>query len=370
VRQALRGMAIAIIFSFLLGAALAQGRISPIRTFDLSPYGARPELDGDSEITFLDSQTIAVALTHSRINPDWRKLSSCQDGICSTPLKDFVQQYQIPVLVVHLDFGTVDSTFAADDLLLGLARLNESRFVVHVNDGQRHDHYLLYNPKAQLLAEFRAQSASHIVRPSAIEGAAMIISGSNWIRLDPNTFEQLGSEELDKTARILEAGANSRLTLRDKEGMSARLALEFGGRETAEIFESAKASRCYFNTGTVRPGLIFVDTCGERAVFSTQGGRAYKVAVDGELLTCASGDRFVLSNITSTKRDTLLHGLDTERPRNLQIVSVLDSTNGKKITEIRWDPRPQKYGSKISLAPNCRSLAVMRGDRIDIYPLH
>lgn len=108
---------------------------------------------------------------------------------------------------------------------------------------------------------------------------------------------------------------------------------------------------------------------------SLQGACSYQSAMPGEgiewssLVTASEGKRFALDQRGYSRLNRIgnLTDIKNVRPPNLQIVTVHECTTGRKIFELRRNPRP--WSSKIALSPDGKRLALIHAGILKLFAI-
>jgi hypothetical protein len=119
---------------------------------------------------------------------------------------------------------------------------------------------------------------------------------------------------------------------------------------------------------TVRPS-------NPRVQQSLQGACAYQSAMPGKgiewssLVTASDGKRFALDQRGYSRLNRIVNLTDIKnaRPPNVQIVTVHECATGRKIFELKRNPRP--WSSEIALSPDGKHLALIHAGVLRLFAI-
>jgi len=363
----MRKAVLLLLFAPLVALPLCSQSVQnpePVITFDLRTQGYNVDSWGDgSRVGFLSDHRLVVTINQYGPNRSTLK-QQVETGV--SRLAAWYEGPPVKTLVFDLNKKLVLNQGELGNERVGLvfAPVGVDRFVVSTDTS-----ICLYNSDLQLTngypidgppmrREIYVSPNGRWIRARGTKGGFVVLDAETLKPAEPphlrGEFDRPGNEGSLQVERVRQGPGKfiPRLFYRNASGVEKT------------IYEGC--GNCQLHAQFVSSTHILADG----RVFATEGTQLYKVDSPrgvGELATSQSGVRFAIGVRYHTKSDTLLHGMDTERPYNRRWVRVFETQSGKLLFEMSWDPRRYRHESGIALSPNGRFLALIRDGWLEVF---
>jgi hypothetical protein len=133
-------------------------------------------------------------------------------------------------------------------------------------------------------------------------------------------------------------------------------------------YVNAREAACLVPGTHARSSVVVTENPGGRRLYEVEHEA---LPWDAQMVNSVKGSRFglVWESNTFLQRLNPSACIDECPPAGRQEFAVFDSTDGRKLRNFEWDPRPYNLYVLPALSPSGKTAALVRADKLVIYPL-